>query len=478
MIVYLLKLIFWRIPSSLLIGFGFIWPLFVFYLFLFSWWTGKVGFIVMLVIYGVVSLAVLFGFEAESREEKRKISDEKIRRAFEESQPTYRINNFLKIYPNEANEILQRVAKRVVEKYIKDKLLPIFNLSINEIQPKTIMIENDNRLDIVNNEVEKLAYMSQATTFGSVLKQIENYLNPMYNQQILNSLNQYEINSKNALIPLNALYNELSKYEISYESMYHFHRLLKHFNVKYQEAYDYMSKETKIIGAGVSGEQRVNNELEMYDYIWKYFSNVRFEFDGQSAESDNIIISKKGIFTVEVKNYSPNGNYGIWITKDGQWLKEYPNGHLEQMNNVTSQMNRHIAIKQKLINKEWSKHYGENHTQFLLKPIFVIANDTIRITNDSDLPIMRISQIYHYIMKHPDVFTNEEVDTLCNIIKDNMLPLKKYELNLYADNLEQFSNALDSQFKHLSGLHELFPLFINEAKEELLQQLRINPKYY
>lgn len=478
MIGYLLKLILWRLPMSLIFGFGSIWYLFVFYLFLFSWWTGKAGFIVMLVIYGIVSLAIFFGLEADSREKRRNVSLEKERRAFEESQPNYRINNFLKVHPNEANEILQRVAKRVVEKYISDKSLPIFNLSINEIKPKTIMIENDNRLDIVNNEVEKLACMSQATTFGSMLKQIESYLNPIYNQQILNSLNQYEINSKNALIPLNTLHNELSKYGISYESMNSFNHLIKHFGVKYQEAYDYMDKETKIIGAGINGEQRVNDELEMHDYIWKYFSNVRFELDGQSAESDNIIISKQGIFTVEVKNYSPNGNYGIWITKDGQWLKEYPNGHLEQMNNVTSQMNRHIAIKQKLINKQWFKYYGENHTQFLLKPIFVIANDTIRITNDSDLPIMRISQIYHYIMKHPEVFTNEEVDTLSNIIKDNMLPLKKYELNLYADNLEQFSTALDSQFKHLNGLHELFPLFINEAKDELLQQLRINPKYH
>ena len=93
------------------------------------------------------------------------------------------------------------------------------------------------------------------------------------------------------------------------------------------------------------------------------------------------------------------------------------------MKDVASQMNRHIAYKQRLINQEYKKNYGKT-SSFGLHPIFVIANDKVRIENDSELPIMRISNIYHYMMKFPDILKDEQVIQIANIVRANSLPAK------------------------------------------------------
>jgi ribosomal protein L27 len=102
----------------------------------------------------------------------------------------------------------------------------------------------------------------------------------------------------------------------------------------------------------------------MYKNVWNHLSNIRFEVDGQSVESDNIIICTRGIYTIEVKNYGSKGNYSIQITKDGQWIKVSPNGKSEAKKDVTTQMNRHIAYKQNKVNSLWDGLHGKRTSPF------------------------------------------------------------------------------------------------------------------
>ncbi|HCG4536101.1 NERD domain-containing protein (plasmid) [Ureibacillus chungkukjangi] len=212
-----------------------------------------------------------------------------------------------------------------------------------------------------------------------------------------------------------------------------------------------------IISSGVKGEANVNNELSLYKDIWNIYSGVRFEVDGQSIETDNLIVCTKGLFSIEVKNYAPNGQYNIIVTKDGQWLKQLSNGGkiVPMEKDVTAQVNRHLALKQRLIHSELKKKHGEDVPYILFQPMIVIANDTVLIQNDTDLPIIRRTQIYHHIIKKPDVLTAEQVNDICSIIEENRLPVKKYSINTYSDN---------------------FPIVLQELvnSEQILRRIREN----
>ncbi|MCM3390593.1 NERD domain-containing protein [Ureibacillus chungkukjangi] len=211
-----------------------------------------------------------------------------------------------------------------------------------------------------------------------------------------------------------------------------------------------------IISSGVKGEANVNNELSLYNDIWNIYSSVRFEVDGQSIETDNLIVCTKGLFSIEVKNYAPNGQYNIIVTKDGQWLKQLSNGGkiVPMEKDVTAQVNRHLALKQRLIHSELKKKHGEDVPYILFQPMIVIANDTVLIQNDTELPIIRRTQIYHHIIKQPDVLKPEQVSDICSIIEENRLPVKKYSINTYSDNFPNVLQELVKSEQILSKIRE------------------------
>lgn len=199
--------------------------------------------------------------------------------------------------------------------------------------------------------------------------------------------------------------------------------------------------EQAIINAGLTGERRLQEELDMYSDVLKVLYNVRLDVDGNSVESDAIIVSTKGVFTIEAKNFSATGSYSIRITKDGQWRKVFPNGNEEPMKNVVSQANRHVAYKQRFINN-LLKEKGYETDYLPVQSIIVIANDTIRIENESDFPIIRISQVYNYIQKLPDSMSKELIDVITNLFEEHKLESLAFPHRCYEKELEFWLNFM------------------------------------
>ena len=195
------------------------------------------------------------------------------------------------------------------------------------------------------------------------------------------------------------------------------------------------------IKLGVLGEDDLIKELDLYNDMFDYGHSVRVEYQGSSVESDVIIYSKKGIFTLEAKNYGKSGSYNLHIAKDGQWKKILKSGREEVTDSVVAQATRHVVIKQKLLNEELRKKGLANPERYYtLESIIVIVNDVVQITNETDYPILRISQLYNYIQKLPDIYTKEEVDAIRQVFEENSLDAKKYAME---DFLKEFEDWLD-----------------------------------
>ncbi|PLS19282.1 hypothetical protein CVD28_02395 [Bacillus sp. M6-12] len=326
-------------------------------------------------------------------------------------------------------------------------------VSVNIDKAKEVKFTNDDAVEFLEKELESLKQMN--------FKKLESKA-----RKALRSLTP----NNEVGVPLEEIESVLKEFSIDKTALAIFSDEIEQLQTSLNETIQQTEKDLAIVGSGVRGEQRVNEELGMYDYIWERLSSARLNINGQSVETDNIIISTKGIYSLEVKNYAQSGSYSIRVTKDGQWLKVFPNGNEEPIEkSVTSQMNRHIALKQKFVFDEWQKNKGQDVPFIPFQPVFVIANETVRIENETDLPVMRASQIYHHIMKQPDILTKEQVSEITQIIKRNMLPLNKYGYKEYSTYLQNIEKELNSREKLLSEAVELIPTYIENVLQKSKQ---------
>lgn len=221
-----------------------------------------------------------------------------------------------------------------------------------------------------------------------------------------------------------------------------------------------MNKNKGIIYSGIDGEQKVEKEFKIYENELKYFPNVRFE-EKFSVETDGIILSERGIFSIEIKNFKFDK---LTISKDGQWRKgNYnKNGELieEVMKDIGAQVNNHIIITERLFNN-YLKETGIEE-EIIIKPIIIIANDDIIIENDSDMIIVRASQIYPIFKKTNYGYSKKTIKALEEFINENKLDAKKYEICNYPETLKNMIEWLIQQREEINILYNKVYSTINE----------------
>ena len=219
----------------------------------------------------------------------------------------------------------------------------------------------------------------------------------------------------------------------------------------------------KPLELGLNGEEYVNRHLEIYEDEIINLPNIRLEVAGNSIENDNILITRKGIFVLEVKNIGTTGSYSILVENNGRWLKKFSNKPPEVMNfNATVQNDRHIAILQKFLNNKLNRSIQKNN-YLKAEGIVVIANENLDLKNESMQNIYRVSEIYRFINTFDDVLTYSEMLEIKEIIlKENLKP-KKYPILDYKSEIKNNTNTFNSlisrrsrEKRNLRSIYEFF----------------------
>lgn len=238
-------------------------------------------------------------------------------------------------------------------------------------------------------------------------------------------------------------------------------------NAHYTQRKEQLTSIKKPLQLGIDGENIVNEHLKIYEDEIINLSNIRIELNGNSIENDNILITKKGIFILEVKNIGSTGSYSILVQNDGRWIKKYNNNTSEVIEfNATEQNDRHIAIFKKFINNKLNRSIEKNN-YLKVDGIVVIANNTLDIKNESMQNIYRISEIYRYIDQFEDVLTYKEMLEIKELItKENLKPRKyaipdyKYEIE---NNIKIISKLIDKVGDELKKLSEIYKYLNNSG---------------
>lgn len=286
-----------------------------------------------------------------------------------------------------------RMPNDIREQYIKiiDEILeslPQFPAAINDFLKKYHKID-------VNNFTLTVARQGYGWENGKEIQDI------LYNTFVLETPNFHSYITSDAFETL------IQNYDNYLES-------LKSFNI---------DKKGTFIGA--EGERQVYNELKFFTNNMKILQNIRLEVNGESIESDLIVICNQGIFIIEVKNLGSTGKYNITVERDGRWTKEYENGKSETMSSITQQNIWHIHGIETIINDALGNS-GDNWLE--AHSLIVFANDTINIKNESNSVIIRKTEIVNEIRRHERVLNEDKIEQIYHILQENNLPPLDYEI--------------------------------------------------
>lgn len=105
----------------------------------------------------------------------------------------------------------------------------------------------------------------------------------------------------------------------------------------------YLLRKHRIIQAGIKGEE---NALSLVRHIgddYYVFSNLKVEYENKESETDLIVVGKKGVFVIEVKNH--NGH--IVGREDEKMWKQHKTGkrggkYSADLYNPTKQVGTHV----------------------------------------------------------------------------------------------------------------------------------------
>lgn len=215
------------------------------------------------------------------------------------------------------------------------------------------------------------------------------------------------------------------------------------------------------VASGINGEKALEEELSFLDDRFKILYNVRVKEGEISSESDAIVVCPFGIFTIEAKNFSEKGQYSIHIAKDGKWTridkdKNGQNGKRKEMKDVVAQNNRHVLVKQKMLNRILKEQKKIREDDFLeIEGVIAITNDVVEIENELDFPVIRLSGLYHFMKKQDVLYSTEEINLIVNIFEKNMLPPQKFPITDYEKEYENYQKAyahIKSTLTHLERL--------------------------
>lgn len=199
---------------------------------------------------------------------------------------------------------------------------------------------------------------------------------------------------------------------------------IKQLEIAKKEIY----RQYKIYSKGAIGENNVSDIIYSYDNEWKIISNARLIIEGNSIENDFIVISKAGLFTIEVKNIG-NSSETLKIDKLGRVARYNKFNKEIETYDMIMQSNRHLAYLNKFIN-------ANINYKVPISSLIVIASN-IKVNNKSEFSIVGPNQIYNVINSYSNLLEEYKLAEVNNLILNNIVSNTTYNFIDYIPILEK-----------------------------------------
>lgn len=167
---------------------------------------------------------------------------------------------------------------------------------------------------------------------------------------------------------------------------------------------------------GDVGEQNIANALEKSKYASYVVHNVVLDVsdsEGKTNEIDTYVITPKGIFILEVKNYGKKGTT-LKITDTDKWkLIDNKTGRvIKYEKNPEGQNKRHTRATHIKVQELFGKEVP-------LFPLIVIGNNKVKLDNRSNIVVKNVDDFISYIenMEGKNILSSDEMFELKRIFE-------------------------------------------------------------
>lgn len=194
--------------------------------------------------------------------------------------------------------------------------------------------------------------------------------------------------------------------------------------------HQYKKKAQTSKGKGKIGEKKVQKALfKGLNYKYHIFNNVTFRDEYQyTTQIDHIVLSRYGLFVLEVKNYSG------WIyayEHKKNWIQKFPSKQIEFQNPIF-QNHRHINVLKFILD---AKELSNN-----IHSIVIFSNNS---TFKTPFPeqVFQENQWIPYIKSFKNiVFTEQQINYIKNQITHHQLPVSKQTNNIHIKSIQKRLN--------------------------------------
>lgn len=238
-------------------------------------------------------------------------------------------------------------------------------------------------------------------------------------------------------------------------------------------SFDTLKNRKQSLDKGNSGEDYVARELDLFKDKYKFLENIILPYSdlkGKTSETDLYVLTPKGILVCEIKNKG-NEKYVFKISSDGQWSKYNSQGKfLEVMDSPFAQNTRHCIATEQFLK-------DNGITDFKIIPVVIIANEQVRIENNSENIVIRASELYNLVerLQLPEKYDKEYQTKVFNILKDKSIKNENlFKVLSVKDNAEE--KIINSTSKILDMYINLIEHKYNVLHDGLLRNSKIHFK--
>ena len=257
-----------------------------------------------------------------------------------------------------------------------------------------------------------------------------------------------------------------------------------------KEKIDLIKRDINFLKQGLEGEGRVAFELKNSFVPFLGFHDIRIEQSGLIAQIDFLLITKKYIAVIEVKNYSGN----LRVLEDGSFKRIIcdKTGKTVKISNIYSpivQNDRHLRIFEDTLSEAGIK------VNVPIIPITLIANSECDLNVDyyQRKKVMKYERITNYLndlnKRYDDVQSEKTMEKIADFISKADTPIRfnnvaKYSINKELKEEKSITDVNEKLFKMLKQYRfkkatenavKPYEIFTDKQMEELVLY---NPKNF
>ncbi len=227
----------------------------------------------------------------------------------------------------------------------------------------------------------------------------------------------------------------------------------------------------RIAEKGKTGEDYVSSILNQYRNKFFILENIvipAYEEKGNTSETDVYIISSKGIFVCEVKNYGSLGQT-LYIPEHGEWQILNSSGHfLSNKPSAFVQNERHCNATRRFI----KEHLG---IEVPIIPVVIIANNEVDITmeNPEKDIVIRANQINELVSNFQDVLTYDVQKKIVETFENKKLDPNDFPVKINTDRANYAKEILKEYLPYMRTNVKIADAYMQAEKQNRIISLAI-----